>query len=69
MLYSLNEYGNTSGASIPITLSLHRDLFTGERMQSLLLVGFGVGFSWGAVTLQIGRLVAPEIVSVQEAPC
>lgn len=48
LLISYEEYGNTSGASIPVTLSVNR-----EKLQSdsnrLLMCGFGVGFSCGIV--------------------
>jgi 3-oxoacyl-[acyl-carrier-protein] synthase-3 len=44
--YSIDEFGNTSSASIPLTLvtRLADQLRTPQR---LLLSGFGVGLSWG----------------------
>ncbi|MGI9457460.1 MAG: 3-oxoacyl-ACP synthase III family protein, partial [Aeoliella sp.] len=47
---ALDGFGNTSCASIPLAMcnSLSSELTT--RPQNLLLVGFGVGWSWGAVT-------------------
>lgn len=42
---SLDLYGNTSCASIPVTLC-SRPL---NRYKSVLLVGFGVGLSWGVI--------------------
>lgn len=64
---SLEQYGNTSSASIPLTLSAQRR----ERMTAgpakLLLAGFGVGLSWAAVTLTCGPLVMPEMIEV-DAP-
>lgn len=44
--YSLDEFGNTSSASIPLTLVTRLS----ERLKkpsNLLLSGFGVGLSWG----------------------
>ncbi len=53
-LYSLKEYGNTSSASIPITLIQHKDLFEPkEHTKTLLLCGFGVGLSWGTAIVRI----------------
>lgn len=50
--YSIDLYGNTSSASIPLTMchAMKDDLQNKEL--TLLLSGFGVGFSWGSVVLQ-----------------
>ena len=50
--YSIDVYGNTSSASIPLTMchALKYELI--EKEQRLLLCGFGVGFSWGSVLLK-----------------
>ncbi|MDR1045151.1 MAG: ketoacyl-ACP synthase III [Candidatus Adiutrix sp.] len=58
MPLSLDRYGNTSGASIPITLS---DAYgrVSEGRKHLLLSGFGVGLSWAAasVTVETGSIL------------
>jgi 3-oxoacyl-[acyl-carrier-protein] synthase-3 len=61
MPLSLEHFGNTSSASIPLTItqSLKGDLETGRKR--LILAGFGVGFSWGAAALDIGPLAIPEL--------
>jgi 3-oxoacyl-[acyl-carrier-protein] synthase-3 len=49
VLVNIEEYGNTSSASIPITLS---EAVGERRFQNgnvLVFVGFGGGLSWGAV--------------------
>jgi 3-oxoacyl-[acyl-carrier-protein] synthase-3 len=64
---ALENFGNTSSASIPMAITT-----TGlrERLQSstarLLLAGFGVGFSWAATVLQCGPGVFPELVECDE---
>jgi 3-oxoacyl-[acyl-carrier-protein] synthase-3 len=61
--YSLAKYGNTSSASIPITIvSELRDKLSAPT--SLLLSGFGVGLSWGTVSLKVSNLVCPEIIEL-----
>jgi 3-oxoacyl-[acyl-carrier-protein] synthase-3 len=48
VLLSLSKYGNTSAASIPLTLA---EGITAGKVRDgdlLLLVGFGAGFTWGA---------------------
>jgi len=55
MSYSVNKYGNTSAASIPISLS--EDVHEGKIKDGdhVVLVGFGGGLTWGAMTLRWGR--------------
>lgn len=52
--YSLDEFGNTSGASIPITLVTRLQQTLRERTSRVLLSGYGVGLSWGSVVLELG---------------
>lgn len=48
LLISYDEYGNTSGASIPVTLTVNRDKLQ-EGKNRVLMCGFGVGLSCGIV--------------------
>jgi 3-oxoacyl-[acyl-carrier-protein] synthase-3 len=61
---SLYEHGNTSCATIPVTLvaNLNEQLRSGKI--NLLLTGFGVGLSWGNVILETDQLVCPELILV-----
>ena len=52
VLYSINEFGNTSSLSIPLTLTVNRHLLTGENLK-ILCCGFGVGLSWGSALLNV----------------
>lgn len=52
-LRSLEEYGNTSGTSVPLTLCANRDKFAGMDRVKLFLCGFGVGLSWGTIFTEI----------------
>lgn len=62
--YSLKEFGNTSSASIPLTMvsQLKEQLTTGRNR--LLLSGFGIGLSWGSVILDTENLVIPDIIEL-----
>ncbi|SUM32312.1 3-oxoacyl-ACP synthase [Staphylococcus gallinarum] len=55
MSVSVDKYGNTSAASIP--LSIAQELENGKIKDDdvLVLVGFGGGLTWGAVTLRWGK--------------
>ena len=49
---NIEEYGNTSGATIPVLLDeLNRagKLNPGDK---LIMAGFGAGLTWGAVLIQ-----------------
>lgn len=62
--YSIEEYGNTSSASIPLTISAAlRDQAQQEEMR-LLLAGFGVGLSWGVVSMHLDRICSPKIITL-----
>jgi len=64
---SLGEYGNTSSASIPITIShCLRPRISSEPM-NLVMAGFGVGLSWGAVAMRCGPIVAPPVIEVDRS--
>lgn len=48
---NLQNYGNTSAASIPIALDEYLDKQKND--QYVLLVGFGGGFTWGSTIIQL----------------
>ena len=51
---NLQEYGNTSSASIPILLNeMNREGLL-KKGQKLVMAGFGAGLSWGAAVLEWG---------------
>lgn len=60
--YSITEYGNTSSASIPLTMvkCIRKELE--DQPLRLLLSGFGVGLSWGSVILETDKICCPEII-------
>jgi len=45
ILNNFSEVGNTTSSSIPIILKKYQKKL---RKKKILMVGFGVGFSWGA---------------------
>jgi 3-oxoacyl-[acyl-carrier-protein] synthase-3 len=66
MPLSLERFGNTSGASIPITMThCLADTLRREEVR-LVLAGFGVGYSWGAAALTCNRVVMSELVLVPD---
>ncbi len=59
--YSLEEFGNTSSATIPLTMITR----CGEELRSKSLkhvgCGFGVGLSWGSVFFETSPMVISEM--------
>jgi 3-oxoacyl-[acyl-carrier-protein] synthase-3 len=64
MPYSLDNFGNTSSVSIPLTMvaSLGTKLECGQCR--LLLSGFGVGLSWGNAAIQVANLNVLPLLEV-----
>ncbi len=59
---SLRDFGNTSGASIPVTMTARiREQLDGQS-QRLLMCGFGVGLSWGSCLVDVKGAVFPEMI-------
>ena len=61
---TMENFGNTSCASIPLAINTSLANQVSQQPLQLLLVGFGVGWSWGAMTLTCGPTVVPEISQV-----
>ena len=62
--YSLDRFGNTSSASIPLTIvSELYDSFP-ERSK-VILSGFGAGLSWGSVLLDLSRCRISKLIDYQ----
>lgn len=64
VITSYEEYGNTSGASIPITLCHNRDKYNGKENIKVCSCGFGVGLSMGISYFQVPvENILPVIVT------
>lgn len=63
--YSLNTFGNTSSASIPLTIVHCLTEITPNHCLQCLLSGFGVGLSWGSAVVEFDHIVCPPVI---EAP-
>lgn len=61
--YTLRDFGNTSSASIPLTIV---DTFQKEHKHnfSMILASFGVGLSWASCYLEAQNIVTPPVVKV-----
>lgn len=62
--YCMNDFGNTSCASIPLALvSRERKILETEKLKHIAC-GFGVGLSWGSVYFETDHITVPELIEV-----
>jgi 3-oxoacyl-[acyl-carrier-protein] synthase-3 len=60
--YTIRNFGNTSSASIPLTIVAElRDQIQSRKVK-LLTCGFGVGLSWGSVIMEVEKVVCPALI-------
>jgi 3-oxoacyl-[acyl-carrier-protein] synthase-3 len=60
--YSLKNFGNTSSASIPLTILTELKKEVSTEKHSFIGCGFGVGLSWATVAFKLDRIVASELM-------
>ena len=62
--YSIKHFGNTSSASIPLTMVTEMRIDLQQKTNRLLLCGFGVGLSWGTAYATFSNIVIPELIEI-----
>ena len=61
--YSLRRFGNTSSASIPLTIvSEMQDMSVYPKRDRVILSGFGAGLSWGTALLNLSKCRISELI-------
>lgn len=64
VLYSLKDFGNTSSATIPLTLITQAKKELETKHLKHIACGFGVGLSWGSVYFETDKIVVPELLEI-----
>ena len=62
--FSLRDYGNTTSASIPLTIVSQCANEYSTRHMKTLACGFGTGLSWASVYFETSGVVCPEVVEI-----
>jgi 3-oxoacyl-[acyl-carrier-protein] synthase-3 len=62
--YSLPDFGNTSSASIPLTMVTQLRGVLAEKKLTNIASGFGVGLSWGSVKFVTDHITCPKLVEI-----
>ncbi|MDE6288659.1 MAG: ketoacyl-ACP synthase III [Muribaculaceae bacterium] len=62
--YCMDEFGNTSCASIPLVLvTREREKLMNQKLTHIAC-GFGVGLSWGSVYFETDKITVPELIEI-----
>lgn len=62
--YSLRDFGNTSCASIPLTMVTEcKGKLESSKVKSIGC-GFGIGLSWGSVLFDTDHIVVPQLIEL-----
>lgn len=61
---SMREYGNTTSASIPITMVSERREELKSLRQRNLVCGFGTGLSWGSAYFETENVICPPVIEI-----
>ena len=60
--YCMDDFGNVSGASIPLTMVTRVARNLSEKENHCLACGFGVGLSWASMEFHANHLTVSELV-------
>ena len=64
VLNSMEYFGNTSSASIPMSIVAQTTSDTYKETKSFMTCGFGVGLSWGTAYFELKDCIISELVEV-----
>lgn len=59
---SLHDFGNTSSASVPVTITVRLRDAVSAAPKRVLMSGFGVGLSWASCIVDLDRPCLPELI-------
>jgi 3-oxoacyl-[acyl-carrier-protein] synthase-3 len=59
---TLHDFGNTSGASLPVTMTARLHEVLHGQKKKLLMSGFGIGLSWGSCIVDVDGAVFPAMI-------
>lgn len=60
--YCLEDFGNVSGASIPLTMVTRISDFLAKKENHCLACGFGVGLSWASMEFWTDNVVVADLI-------
>jgi 3-oxoacyl-[acyl-carrier-protein] synthase-3 len=64
VLYTIEKFGNTSSASIPLSITDKLQGKIDKKNLKIVMTGFGVGYSFGAVASSFGPIFLPKLLKI-----
>ncbi len=61
---TLANFGNTSSATIPLTMTVNLSEKLQNGKNKILMSGFGIGLSWGTCVIDIESAMLPSLIEV-----
>ena len=61
---SMTLFGNTSSASIPLTIATQLKGKIEHKYSKFICCGFGVGLSWGTVAFETNNIIISDLVEI-----
>jgi 3-oxoacyl-[acyl-carrier-protein] synthase-3 len=61
---SLKNYGNTSSATIPLTIVTELKNSLSNSRKEIIACGFGVGLSWGSVCFTANNIICSDLIEI-----
>ena len=61
---SMDYFGNTSCATIPLTLVVKRQKELQKSRMTTIGCAFGVGLSWGAIYFETDHIIVPDLIEI-----
>ena len=58
----LDEFGNTSSASIPMTIVSRLSEKLNRNKKDITCCGYGVGLSWATLNMQVSNIKIPKVI-------
>lgn len=62
--FSIMQYGNTSSASVPLTIVACLSGHIGNQNAKVVMCGFGSGLSWASAYANLDHIICPELIEV-----
>ena len=62
--YSIEKFGNTSCASIPLCITDQLQNKINKKEINIVIAGFGAGYSFGAAGFSCGPIILPKLIKV-----
>ena len=62
--YSLSEFGNTSSASIPLTIVSQIGESLKNKKSKMVFSAFGVGLSWASMNISLDHIHCPKLIMI-----